>query len=313
MVWTAIVSSLGCRPAPEPASPPLPSWSDGAVKDRILAFVDAVSDRSSESYLPPVERIAIFDLDGTLIIERPLHLEVLVAMESLRAAAAADPALAEIEPYRAVLANDHDYVETHGAEIVTAAADGGSVESFRRHVRTILGGQHPSLARRYSALFYAPMVELVRLLQDSDFEVYVVSQSQQEFIRAFAATCLGVAPANVIGSMYAYDLEDENFVRSSTVWEPYNRGEGKVLRIRERSGGSPVFAFGNGRGDRFVLEAAARADTHLALLLDHDDGVREFEYHSESMLELARDRSWEIVSMQRDFAELFQEDCFVPR
>ena len=101
-------------------------------------------------------------------------------------------------------------------------------------------------------------------------------------------------------------------MRSDAVWEPYNRGEGKVLRIRERTGGSPIFAFGNSTGDRHVLEATARAKNHLVLLLDHDDVERELEYHSESVLELARERGWEIVSMKRDFAQLFQDSCLSP-
>lgn len=314
--WVAIVAllattGLGCHRAPEPERPELASWTDGALETRILAFVRDVSDPASSSYVLPAERIAVLDLDGTLIIERPLHLEVLVAMEILQNAASANPALVDVEPYRSVLAGDLDYVESHGAEIVTAAAEGGTVETYRRVVRSILRRQHPSLARPYSALFYAPMVELVRLLQEHGFDVFVVSQSQQEFIRAFAAPCLGIEPANVIGSMYAYDLEAGGFVRSGTVWEPYNRGEGKVLRIRERTGGLPIFAFGNGRGDRLVLEAAAAAETSLVLLLDHDDGAREFEYSSDEMVALARERGWEVVSMKREFKDMFQSNCLL--
>lgn len=313
IVVAALVGA--CRSAPEPprAVARLGAWSDGPVKERILAFVDTVSDPSHEAYVPPARRIAVFDLDGTLIIERPLHLEVLVAMEKLRADMTADPSLAERELYQAVLVGDVDYIRKHGADIVAAAADGGSVETFRQRVRSILANRHhPSLERSYSALFYAPMLELVELLETLEFRVYVVSQSQQEYIRAFAESCLGIEPAFVIGSMYAYEWEEQSFVRSATVWEPYNRGEGKVLRIRERTGGSPILAFGNSTGDRHVLEATARAETHLVLLLDHDDVEREFEYHSERMLELARERGWEIVSMKRDFAELFQDSCLPP-
>jgi len=304
-----------CRSAPEPSRAVLRlgAWSEGPVKERILSFVDSVSDPSHESYVPRAKRIAVFDLDGTLIIEKPLHLEVLVAMEKLRAAMAADPSLAESELYQAVLVDDVDYIRKHGADIVTAAADGGSLEGFRQNVRSILAnGHHPSLERSYSALFYAPMLELLELLERLQFRVYVVSQSQQEYIRAFAESCLGIEPAFVIGSMYAYEWEEQGFVRSATVWEPYNRGVGKVLRIRERTGASPILAFGNSTGDRHVLEATARAETHLVLLLDHDDAEREFEYHSEPMLELARERAWEIVSMKRDFAEVFQDDCLAP-
>ena len=314
IVLTAVFVGA-CRSAPDTPRPipTLQAWSDGPVKERILAFVDSVSDSTRESYVPPAKRIAVFDLDGTLIIERPLHLEVLVAMAKLRMAVTADPSLAELQPYQAVLTGDHDYIRRHGVDIVSAASAGDSLEQFGRDVRSILGtDRHPSLGRPYAALFYAPMLELMEFLRERAFTVYVVSQSQQEYIRAFAATCLGVEPAFVIGSMYAYHWDEPDFVRSATVWEPYNVGEGKVLRIRERTGGSPIFAFGNSTGDRYVLEVTSRAETNLVLLLDHDDGEREFEYHSERMLELARERAWEIVSMKRDFADLFQDNCLLP-
>jgi phosphoserine phosphatase len=271
LLWVSLVAG-SCRQAPEPAV--LPSWSEGPVKERILGFIHDVTDPSSARYVPPRDRIAVFDLDGTLVIEKPIHMEVLVAMEALRAAARAEPSLAEEEPYRSIVAGDRDYLRRHGAEIVSAAVS-GSIKDFRRAVRTILRREHPSLERPYSALFFRPMVELIGLLQAKAFAVYVVSQSQQEYIRAFAEPCLGIEPTHVIGSMYAFVIDGDDFVRTGTQWEPYNRGEGKVLRIR-------------------------------------DDAARELEYRNESMLELARQRSWEIVSMKRDFAVMFGENCSLP-
>ena len=96
MLTAAFVGA--CRNVPDLPRPipRLRTWSDGPVKERILAFVDSVSDPSRESYVPPAKRIAVFDLNGTLITERPLHLEVLVAMEKLRMDATADPSLAEL-------------------------------------------------------------------------------------------------------------------------------------------------------------------------------------------------------------------------
>ncbi len=314
LAWCLVAASLvGCRATPdvEPAS--LGSWSDGEVKRRLLAFVDDVTDPERETYVPPIERIAVFDLDGTLMVERPLYVEVMVAAEKLRAAAVDDPSLAEQEPYLAVLTQDPDTIRSHGSEIVIAAAAGDSLAQFGNNVRSILSERrHPTLERAYSALFYAPMLELMELLREHDFRVYVVSQSQQEYIRAFAAPCLGVEPPFVIGSMVAYQHDEGAFVRDAMFWEPHNSREGKVLRIRERTGGSPIFAFGNSMGDRYVMEAADRAPMSLVLLLDHDDSEREYEYHHEPLLELARERAWEVVSMKRDFARAFRANCLAP-
>jgi phosphoglycolate phosphatase-like HAD superfamily hydrolase len=301
---------VGCRDAPEPVAPSLGSWSEGPVKAGIYEFVDAVTDPSRTSYVNPDERIAVFDLDGTMMIERPLYVEVMVAAEKLRSEAKDNPALAEQEPYRSLLSGDHDAIRQHGSEIVMAASAGDSLEAFGQRVRSILSSSlHPTLERPYSALFYAPMSELMDFLRSHEFRVYVVSQSQQEYIRAFADSCLGVESSFVIGSMIAYHWDETNFMRGATFWEPHNAREGKVLRIRERTGGTPIFAFGNSGGDRYVMEAAARAPTSLVLLLDHDDDEREFVYHDETMLALATERDWGIVSVKRDFEHLFRDDC----
>lgn len=314
LAWYLMIGALvGCGSASVAPPAPLGSWEEGAAKQRILAFVDEITDVSGDSYVPPAERIAVFDLDGTLMVESPLYLEVVVAGEELRDAAIADPALAEHEPYTTLLAGDYDRIREQGSEIVMAAAAGDSLEQFGRDVRSILSEtRHPTLGRPYSALFYAPTIELMAFLREHDFRVYVVSQSQQEYIRAFAAPCLGVEAPFVIGSMIAYDQNEESFVRTTRFWEPHNSREGKVLRIRERSGGTPIFAFGNSMGDRYVLEATDRAPTHLVLLLDHDDDEREFAYHHDALLELARERAWEVVSMKNDFAQTFRDNCLAP-
>lgn len=314
VLWMFAALAFGCKTQPvELPTAPLDLWTDGVVKQRILSFVGTVVDPSLETYVRPADRIAVFDLDGTLMVESPMYLEVMVAAEKLRANATADPSLAELEPYRSIVAGDHDAIRTRGSEIVIAAAPGDSLDQFGKSVRSILSeNRHPSLDRVFSSLFYAPMLELMEFLRGHDFRVYVVSQSQQEYIRAFAAPCLGVEPPFVIGSMVAYRQDESTFVRDAMFWEPHNSREGKVLRIRERTGGAPILAFGNSMGDRYVLEAADRAPTSLVLLLDHDDGEREFEYHHEPLLELARARAWEVVSMKRDFVTTFHDNCIVP-
>ena len=150
-----------CRSAPDTPRPipTLRTWSDGPVKERILAFVDSVSDPSGESYVAPAKRIAVFDLDGTLIIESPLHLEVLVAMEKLRIAATADPSLAKLQPYQAVLAGDHDYIRRHGVALVHNSDRGRELAWPRLPSSDHLAIRHPERRHRVENLAPDPCLD----------------------------------------------------------------------------------------------------------------------------------------------------------
>ena len=55
---------------------PLPSWNEGPVKSSIISYVQKVTDSSSGHYIPPNDRIATFDNDGTLWAERPVVQEL---------------------------------------------------------------------------------------------------------------------------------------------------------------------------------------------------------------------------------------------
>ena len=60
---------------------PLPSWNDGATKTAITGFVSRVTTKCSADYVPPEERIAVFDNDGTLWSEKPVYFQLLFAID----------------------------------------------------------------------------------------------------------------------------------------------------------------------------------------------------------------------------------------
>lgn len=310
-------SSRSSRLSQEPrtfGAATLQSWSGAATKASILDFVATVTDRRNRHYVSPEQRIAVFDLDGTLLVERPNYVEVLVAMARLREQALLDPLLGDKEPYHSVVIGDESYIRSEGKRIVATAASDEALKDFQARVRSFLArNRHPTLHRPYSALFYKPMLELIQLLQENDFRTYVVTQSQQEYVRAFSAPCIGIDSTGVIGSMYAFRQDDStetpSFVRTSTIWRPYNVDGGKVLRIRERTGGTPILAFGNSSGDLEVLRLVATAEKSLVLILDHDDEEREFEYSHRDLLATAHAKGWQVVSMEQDFRTLFAEPC----
>src|SRR5262249_4309155 len=88
-------------------SSPLASWNDGAAKSAILDFVARVTQEGGPDFAPPAERVATFDNDGTLCCEQPLQIQFYFAFGRVKELAAKDPALAERQPFKAVL--EHDY------------------------------------------------------------------------------------------------------------------------------------------------------------------------------------------------------------
>ena len=81
----------------------LPSWNDGPAKKAIVEFVQATTDQSSPKFVPPEERIATFDQDGTLWVEHPMYTQVMYCLERVPALAAKKPELKNVEPFKTVL------------------------------------------------------------------------------------------------------------------------------------------------------------------------------------------------------------------
>jgi FMN phosphatase YigB (HAD superfamily) len=156
---------------------PLASWNDGAAKEGVLAFVERVSAAG----IPPSERVAVFDNDGTLWCEKPLPIQADFILRRLYEMAEADPALRDKQPWKAAFERDYAWlgqvmVEHYAGDDtnvrtllggVIAAHAGISVDDFEQQADTFLRtAQHPTLGRGYLACAYAPMVELLRYLDE---------------------------------------------------------------------------------------------------------------------------------------------------
>ena len=94
-----VLLAFGAQAQPDP----LPSWNDGAARQAIVAFVDAITTPENPSFVPPAERVATFDQDGTLWVEHPMYSQVMYVLESVPGLVKAKPELAEVAPYSTVL------------------------------------------------------------------------------------------------------------------------------------------------------------------------------------------------------------------
>src|SRR5881392_2833647 len=85
---------------------PLPSWNDTAPKKAIVAFVDKVTKAGAPDFVPPAERIATFDNDGTLWAEQPMYFQLLFALHRVGVLAPQHPEWKDEEPFASLLKGD---------------------------------------------------------------------------------------------------------------------------------------------------------------------------------------------------------------
>ena len=300
---------------------PLPSWNDGAAKSAILDFVARVTNQGETDFVPPGERIATFDNDGTLWCEQPLQAQFFFMFDRVAELSAKDPAMVERQPFKAVLEHDYDTLFGLGKqalfELAFATHAGMTDEDFDGVARGWLAtAKHPQFGRLFKECVYRPQVELLAYLRGNGFKTYIVSASGIDFMRACAEEVYGVPREQVIGSSVKmrYDVKDN---RVSLIKLPelnsFDDREAKPLNISLHIGRRPLLAFGNSDGDLPMLRyAKSGPGARLALLLRHDDAEREVAYDREfrlSPLAEALDKADEygitVVSMKRDWKSVF--------
>lgn len=304
---------------------PLCSWSDGPVKTTIVDFIARVTMQGGRDYVPPPERIATFDNDGTLWCEQPMQVQVFFARARLQALAEKDPGLRERQPFKAFLEHDVHALHELGRKAVFETAflthAHTTEEEFDAIARAWLAtAKHPKLGRLFKRCLYQPQIELLELLRQHDFKSYIVSGGGIDLIRAFSEQAYGIAREHVIGSSLrtAFEIRDGAGVLTKLPeLNSFDDREAKVENIGLHIGRRPILAFGNSDGDLAMLRyARSGTGARLALLLHHDDDVREFAYDRQfklSPLAEALDHAFEyelsVVSMRRDWQMVFAADA----
>jgi phosphoglycolate phosphatase-like HAD superfamily hydrolase len=299
---------------------PLPSWNQRESKRTILAFVQAVVSRGGSDYVPPAERIAVFDNDGTLWCEQPQYIQLAFALDRVRALAPQHPEWRTTQPFQSVLENDPKALGTAGVkgllELVLATHAGMTSDEFDRIAKDWFAtARHPRFNRPYSDLAYQPMVELLGYLRANEFKTYIVSGGGIEFMRVISERLYGIPPEQVIGSSGKLKFEVRDgapvLVRLPEL-DYFDDKEAKPIAIQKFIGRRPIAAFGNSDGDLQMLQwTAAGAGRRLMLFVDHTDAEREFNYRVSPMgrlergLDEARQHHWTVVSMKDDWKRVF--------
>ena len=307
--------------APGFAQEPLPSWNDTAPKKAIVAFVERVTKPGSPDFVPPAERIATFDNDGTLWAEQPIYFQLAFAFDRVKVLAPQHPEWVTMEPFASLLKGDLKGALGGGEpaifQIATVTHSGMTTDEFEKIVRNwIATAKHPTTGRLYTEMVYQPMLELLAYLRANGFKTFIVSGGGIDFIRVFAERVYGIPPEQVVGSSgkTRFELQDARpiLMRLPEI-DFINDGPGKPVGINAHIGRRPIAAFGNSDGDLQMLEwAKGGSGVRFALIVHHTDAEREWAYDRNSSvgkldkaLDAAQAEGWTIVDMKNDWKRVF--------
>ena len=267
---------------------PLPSWNEGPAKAAIVRFVKSTTDASSKDFVPPEERIATFDQDGTLWVEHPIYSQLVYCLDRVPALVKSKPALAKVEPFETVLTGDFEKIGKLPLrafeEIAVATLTGMDVETFRADVAAWLAkARDPRWKRPFTDLIYQPMQEVLTYFRANGYKTFIVTGGGQDFVRVYSERVYGVPPEQVVGSAlgtkYGYDKNGKPFLTKEPKLLLNDDNAGKPEGIHLEIGRRPHAAFGNSTGDRQMLEYTKAGDgARLSMILLHDDGKREYAY-----------------------------------
>ena len=300
---------------------PLPSWNQGNAKQAIIHFVEQVTKQGGANYVPPSERIATFDNDGTLWVEYPMYTQVLFAFDRVKKLAPQHPEWKTEQPFKALLAGDMKTVGASGMkglmEIVLATHSGMTATEFAEEAgKWLRTTEHPRFKHPYNELIYQPQLELLEYLRAHGFKTFIVSGGGISFMRPVTEEAYGIPPEQVVGSSVVSEFQvvdgKPELVRMPKI-DFVNDKATKPVGINEHIGRRPILAFGNADADMQMVQYTKGGDgLRLALFVHHTDADREYAYDRKShvgtldkALDMADKNDWIIVDMKKDWKVIF--------
>ena len=286
----------------------------------------------SYSFIPVCDRIAVFDLDGTLMgelypsyfeymmfIHRALHDDTYDAPEDMREFATA----LEAGVYDGNKPDNHERLHAMYAGLSHAGMTPDELRAYTREYMKSKADGFTNLTK--GDAFYWPMVSLVKYLMANDFTVYVVSGSDRVVVRELVKENLGIPENRVIGMSYTmvaknqngedgleyqYTKDDEVILGDELIIKTIKMN--KVSAIAQEIGKVPVLSFGNTTGDQSMAQYTVNNDQYetRAYMLMCDDLVREHGNmdKADAMKQLCDECGFEPISMRDDFATIYGDD-----
>ena len=305
-------------------------WSaDSAAAQSLRDYVAKVTDEANaDSFIPVKDRIAVFDMDGTLTCETfytyydtMMFIEYCLYDHPDQVSEELKQAAEEIKPgYKADETLARNFAKAYAGMTVDEFYD-YAVEFGKKYTDSFNN-------MRYIDGFYLPMVELVEYLYENDFTIYVISGTERTTTRAIVANSPikdYVTPNHVIGTDFEVKQPGYEDVASNMDFKyadgddlvltggfiQKNLNANKSIYVEREIGQRPVLAFGNSGSDTSMMNYAIDSRNQYpaeAYMIVADDSVREWGTAdwAEKSAEYS-EMGYVPVSMEKDFAKIYPD------
>ena len=227
-----------------------------------------------------------------------------------------NPAIANQEPYKAVLENEKAYFEKGGTDaslkLMAAAYNNVTEDEFEASVKNFFATTtYPKYNVPCRQITYQPQIEVMNFLRANGFKIFICTEGTIEFIRSISESFYGIPKDQVIGTSFEYEfIDSSNVVFRKPVVRSFNDKLSKPANIQLHIGTRPVFTCGNaGDGGDIAMLKYSQSDSYpnFQMIINHDDSLREFYYQEKdnATLNEALKNNWHIASMKNDWKTVF--------
>ena len=331
----ALVLLPACGQQDMPSSNPLPSWNECQASTKLTEFVKKVTT-SGKDFVPAEDRVAVFDMDGTLYGELfPTYLEyVMYEYRVLDDPTYKEKASDEEKTFANEIregVHNNSYpsgTDLRHANLAAKAYSGMTLKEFKDYVRAFIAKPIPSFNNMtYGSAFYQPMREVVNYLNSNDFKVYVVSGSDRFLCQVLVPQALDIPTERIIGmdvrleatgqgetDGLSYQLTPEDEIYRTDELLLKNLKFNKVTNIITEIGKQPILSFGNSGGDQSMHVYTINNNPYpsAGFQLVADDLERDYSYLTEEKIE-GLNKQWtdlglNVISMKNDFKTIYGGD-----
>lgn len=310
-------------------------WNEGSpTLEKIINFVEEATDPTSPNYIPPEDRIATFDMDGTFYCETaPLYFQETMFLHRALDDTSYTPDRKMRSFAQKIRPKIYDKTGLTAAETktligyLTKAYEGMTPDEYRAYVRNFMNDPEIGLTNlTRGEAFYLPMVEIISYLTNNDFAVYIDSACGVDTMRELVGDILPIRSDRIIGTDFGYtttnmgkdapgshffDRHREKVVIAGTYLHD-NAKSVKIFSILNHIGRKPVLAFGNSMGDSGMLEYTLQDNKYrsLSFFVLCDDTTRELgdTLKADKLKGEAIRRGWDTISMRDEFKTIYGDN-----